>query len=219
MVESICIAVFGGSGKVGSELISIALKRGLRVKALYRPGSEPEKVPKGLEIIMGQLTDRGDIRDALEGTAGAICVFGPRLGKRNHPVPFCAEATEKIVEEMKKIGMDRLLVQTGAMAGGDSPNWSGAVRRFVRSYRKNYPKIDADRDAQEKVTKESGLDWTLVKPFRISGGSGKGKDRVRVAQNVHIGMFTSIRRSDLAEFLVGELKEGRFHRQAIYIVN
>jgi len=32
------IAVFGGSGLVGKELIATALRKGLQVKGLYRPG-------------------------------------------------------------------------------------------------------------------------------------------------------------------------------------
>ncbi len=211
-----CIAVFGGSGKTGRELIGAALKSGLLVRALYRPGSEPHDAPPGLDIITGQLTAAGDVRRTLEGTNGAVCVFGPRLGRHHHPEVFCAAATANIIAEMKHIGIERLVCQTGAMAGGDTPNWSRAVRSFVRHYRKKFPAIDADRDAQEKVVRDSGLDWTLAKPFRISGARGKG--RVRAAPAIHIGMFTSVRRADLAEFLVHELNAGRFHRQAIYVV-
>jgi hypothetical protein len=36
-----CIAVFGGSGFVGKELVTGALRKGLCVKALYRPGFLP----------------------------------------------------------------------------------------------------------------------------------------------------------------------------------
>ena len=211
-----CIAVFGGSGLVGRELVAAALKKGLCVKALYRPGSAPQGQMKGLEAITGQLTESADIRHTLEGTIGAICVFGPRLGRRMNPQPFCAEATAKIVDEMKKLGMNRLIVQTGAMAGGDSPNWSWFVRRFVKSYRRNYPEIDKDRDAQEVVTKNSSLDWTLVKPFRIS--SAKGTGRVRALENVRISSFTHTPRVDLAEFLLRELMDGSHHRKTIYVV-
>ena len=210
------LAVFGGSGKTGRELIAVALKKGSLVRALYRPGSEPGQIP-GLEIIIGQLTERGDIRRTLEGTDGAILVFGPRLGRHAHPEPFCADATSRVIAEMKRLGIGRLICQTGAMAGGNTPNWSKVVRKFVARYRRQYPLIDADRDAQEVVVKESGLDWTLAKPFRISGARGKG--RVRVAPAIRIGAFTSIRRADLAEFLVDEFTTGRFHKQAVYIVN
>ena len=211
-----CIAVFGGSGLVGRQLVAEALRKDICVKALYRPGSEPQGQTKGLETITGQLTESSDLKRTLEGTIGAICVFGPRLGRRMNPQPFCADATAKIVDEMKKLGMNRLIVQTGAMAGGDSPNWSWFVRRFVKSYRKNYPEIDKDRDAQEIVTKNSGLDWTLVRPFRIS--SAKGTGTVRALENVRISFFTQTPRVDLAEFLLRELTDGSHHRKAIYVV-
>jgi uncharacterized protein YbjT (DUF2867 family) len=211
------MAVFGGSGKTGRELIAVASRRGLRIRALYRPGSEPDGVPPGLEPVIGPLTERGDIRRTLEGSDGAVLVFGPRLGRGRHPEPFCAEATASVIAEMRQLGMARLICQTGAMAGGDTPNWTPLVRKFVGRYRSQYPQINADRDAQEVVVKESGLDWTLAKPFRISGRRGKGK--TLVAPNLRIGGFTSIRRTDLAEFLVDELTKGRFHRQAVYIVN
>lgn len=210
-----CIAVFGASGLVGKELVSAALARGVGVKALYRPGSEPQK-NDGLEIITGQLTNESDVRRTLEGAIGAICVYGPRLSRGNDPEPFTADATAIIIAEMKKLGMRRIVVQTGAMAGGDSPNWSWFVRRFVRSYRKNFPRSDKDRDAQEAVTKSSGLDWTLVKPFRISGAKPTGK--VRALENVRITAFTHTPRADLAEFLLNELIDGTHHMKAIYVV-
>jgi putative NADH-flavin reductase len=211
-----CIAVFGGSGLVGEELVAAALRRGLQVKGLYRPGSEPRGQTKGLEVITGQLTDSSKIQRTLDGTVGAICVFGPRLGKKNNPQPFCADATAKIIEEMKKLGMGRLIVQTGAMAGGDSPNWSWFVRRFVKSYRKNYPEIDKDRDAQEAVTRASGLDWTITRTFRISGGKGSGE--VRALENVRISFSTHTPRPDFAKFLLDELISGTHHRKTIYVV-
>ncbi len=210
------IAVFGGSGMLGKEIVAAALKRDLQVKALFRPGSDPKDQVKGLEVITGQLTDSSKIRQTLEGTIGAICVFGPRLGRKNNPQPFCADATARIIEEMKRIGLDRIVVQTGAMAGGDSPNWSWFVRRFVKSYRKNYPEISRDRDAQEKVTEESGLDWTITRSFRISGSKGTGQ--LRALENVRISFFTQTPRTDFADFLLSELLEGTHHRKTIYVV-
>jgi len=201
---------------LGKELVAAALKRGLQVKALYRPGTEPQGQTKGLEVITGQLTDPSKLRETLAGTIGAICVFGPRLGKKNNPQPFCADATARIIEEMKKLGIGRLIVQTGAMAGGDSPNWSWFVRRFVKSYRKNYPEIAKDRDAQEIVTRGSGLDWTITRTFRISGGRGAGK--VRALENVRISFFTHTPRPDFAKFLLDELTSGTHHMKTIYVV-
>ncbi len=210
------IAVFGGSGNTGQEVIGVALRKGLRVRALYRPGSEPTSVASGLEVISGQLRETAAVRRTLEGTSGAVLVFGPRLGRGRNPEPFCASATATIVAEMKALGIERLVCQTGAMAGGDTPNWSRAVRRFVRRNRRRYPAIDAERDRQEAAVKSSGLDWTVAKPFRISRARGKG--HVRAAPAIRISVFTSVRRADLAEFHVDELTDRRFHHQAVYVV-
>lgn len=215
------IAVFGGSGNTGREVIAAALRRGLRVRGLYRPGSVPPEAPAGLEVVAGQLSVPEDVRRTLVGTNGAILVFGPRLGglfskPPEPPKPFCAPATATIISEMGALGIQRIVCQVGAMAGDNAKNWSGMVRRFVRSYRRKVPEIAADRDEQEKVVMESGLDWTIVKPFRISQARSVG--RVRAAPAIRIGMFTSIRCADLADFLVKELVDGQFHRQAVFAV-
>ncbi len=214
--DSRSIAVFGGSGLLGKELVSAALRRGFQVRALYRPGSEPPGQAKGLVAICGQLTDPERVRQTLEGTSGAICVFGPRLGKRNNPQPFTADATARIIGEMKKLGMKRLIVQTGAMAGGETPDMSWFVRRFTRSYQKNYPEISKDRDAQESVTRASGLDWTITRTFRISGGGGSR--RPRALESARISFFTHTPRIDFANFLIDELMEGKYHEKIIYVV-
>jgi len=109
------------------------------VRALYRPGSKPQRRPQGLEIVAGQLSSTDDIGRTLEGADAAVIVFGPKL-KKNRPADvFCAKATADIIAEMKRLGIQRLVCQTGAMAGGDVPNWSRMVHSFVRSYRKNFP--------------------------------------------------------------------------------
>ena len=132
------------------------------------------------------------------------------------PKAFCAAATATILSEMKALGIQRVVCQVGAMAGDNAKNWSGMVRRFVRSYRRNFPAIAADRDEQEQAVMGSDLDWTIVKPFRISQARGVG--RVRAAPAIRIGMLTSIRCADLADFLVKELTDGQFHRQAVFAV-
>lgn len=215
------IAVFGASGNTGQAVIAAARTQGLRVRGLYRPGSEPHNAPDGLEVVTGDLTSAGDVQRALTRTDGAIVVFGPRLGGMfskppEAPQPFCAPATRIIVAQMRELGIRRLVCQTGAMAGNGVANWSWFVRRFVRRYRRIVPAIASDRDEQESVVQQSGLDWTVVRPFRISGGHGVG--RVRVAPAIRINAFTSVPRDDLAQFLVEEASAGRFHNQTVYVV-
>lgn len=216
MAADACIAVFGGSGNTGREVIRVALAKGVRVRALYRPASQPANPPQGLEIVVGLPTDPDDVARTLRGTSSAILVFGPRLHRGVKPDVFCAVATQNVIAAMKALGMQRIVCQTGAMAAADNRNWSWGVRRFVRTYRRNFPEVNADRNAQEAAVVASGLDWLVAKPFRISGARAKG--RVRALKDAHIGMFTSVRRADLAAFLIDEATNGRHHRVALNVV-
>lgn len=69
------IAVFDGSGNTGREVTGAALKRGPRVRALYRRGSVPRDEIAGLEVVTGQLSAPADVRRVLEGADGAILGF------------------------------------------------------------------------------------------------------------------------------------------------
>jgi len=69
---------------------------------------------------------------------------------------------------------------------------------------------------QEQLVRESGLEWTLVKPPRLTDGRARG--RVVAGIDLQIGLSSSIRRADLAAFLVGECLEPRFAKQAVYVI-
>lgn len=217
MANKECIAVFGASGKTGQAVLRAAWKKGLGVRALYRPGSDPPTPPPDLQVIRGQLTSPDDVRETLTGAAGAILAFGPRLRRGVPGDVFCAAATREAITAMKALGVARLVCQTGAMAGGDHPNWSWGVRRFVGRYREQFPTVAADRDAQEEAVNASGLDWLIARPFRISGAKAKGS--VRAGPDLRIGMLTSTRRDDLATFLVDQVVRGTLHRTAVFVIS
>jgi uncharacterized protein YbjT (DUF2867 family) len=58
----------------------------------------------------------------------------------------------------------------------------------------------ADKEAQEKVVRASGLDWTLVRPPRFAGGRARGT--LRVITEGQRGRAGHVARRDLARFLV-----------------
>lgn len=61
------VLVTGGTGKVGSEVIKELVKRNVSVRALVRKQEASTKMPKGVEIIQGDLLDPVSIRKALDG--------------------------------------------------------------------------------------------------------------------------------------------------------
>lgn len=61
------VLVTGGTGKVGSEVIKELAKRNVSVRALVRKQEASTKMPKGVEIIQGDLLDPVSVRKALDG--------------------------------------------------------------------------------------------------------------------------------------------------------
>ena len=217
MVQPNRIAVFGASGATGQAIGEAALRRGLEVRDLYRPGSEPREPAKGLEVVTGRLASTDDVRRTLTGTEAATCAFGPRIRRDGPaPAPFCAAATANVIAGMRTLEIERLVVQTGAMAAGDDANLGPSYRRMRARYRERFHDLAVDRDAQERVVQESGLDWLLVRPPRIVPGGPTG--RLKVAESARIGLLAKARVGDLGELHCDELTRPRFHRQAVYVL-
>ena len=202
MSRKICI--FGASGATGLALTQQALARGFAVTAFVRGQAAGAKLPPGATVVVGSLLDRADVAHAIVGADAVICVFGPRP---TSPEVFCAEATRNIIEAMRAHGMRRLICQTGAMIG-DYPHLSWFMRMMRSSYQKQQPALADDRAEQERVVVASGLDWTVVKPPRLTTRAARG--RIRSGENLKVGAFSSISRADLARFMLDEVESREY---------
>jgi len=116
---------------------------------------------------------------------------------------------------MRRVGVRRLVCQTGAMIGGEVPNWTLPVRLMVRLFMRQRSAVAADRMRQEELVKESRLEWTLVKPPRLTDSPAQG--RVAAGVDLRIGLLSKISRTDLASFLVAECVAPRYVNQAVYV--
>jgi putative NADH-flavin reductase len=85
------IALLGGTGRIGSHLLTWALQNGHEVTALARtPGSIVSAA--GLTVISGEATDSGAVGDVVSGTDAVLSALGPR-GARTPALLEMAAAT------------------------------------------------------------------------------------------------------------------------------
>lgn len=153
-----------------------------------------------------------DIADAVRGASAVCCVFGPHAGDT---VPFCAAFTRLIVEAMRAEGVPRLVCVTGAMIGALPRNVSPVVRLLARTFRWHSADIADDRARQEAVVMKSGLDWTLVKPPRLTDGPKGGV--VHADPALPVGVTSRVSRLDLADFVFRAATQSRFVGQRVYV--
>ena len=209
------LAVFGATGGTGRALVAAALEHGWTVRAFVRTQAGARlPLPSGLDVVRGNADRPEDIRRTVRGARAVCCAFGPRPGD---PRPFCAQLTRRIVDAMREEGVRRLVCVTGAMIGELPPNVSPALRAMAVVARRRFPELMADRAEQETVVLRSALDWTLVKPPRLTTGLRTGT--VHADPALPVGILSRIGRQDLGEFVFRATTQDRFVRQRVYVRN
>lgn len=144
------LAVTGGTGFVGTQLLRLAVAQGYRVRALARSAQPP--MP-GVEWIAGDLTAPSIPASLCPGADAVIHVGGVINARR--PADF-AEAN---------VAGTRRVMDAASEAG---------VRRFIHvsSLAAREPKLSrygASKAASEALFDPSGLDWTIVRPPAVYG--------------------------------------------------
>jgi putative NADH-flavin reductase len=196
------IALLGGSGRIGSHLLTWALRSGHDVTALARNPRSLSPAP-GLTVISGQATDDGAVADAVAGADAVLSALGSRGAKTPD---LLASAARNIVAGMEKTGTRRLICVSaaGAFVGTDPD--MGALVRVLFSTVLDKPFHFPDTRQMESLVSASGLDWTLVRPTRLVSTPATRHYRVRPDYPPVGGR--KIARADVAHFIAAALTEG-----------
>lgn len=159
--------------------------------------------------MVGDLQDAGFLDHALAGADGVICTLGPSAAR---PEAYLARATRDILAAMQRQHVTRILAVTGAMIGtGVDLSWFMGTMRAL--YRRSQPALAADRDEQESLLRNSKLDWTVVKPPRLTHGAGKAQ----VDTRPRVGALSHISRASLAAYLLQEFERPMHTRAAVVV--
>ena len=139
-------------------------------------------------------------------------------------LPAGADATLLILDDdgplrirlsraMERRGVRRLVCVTG-FGAGDSRRAVGCLQRVP--FRLLLGRAYDDKDEQERLVRESGLDWTIVRPGILAPGPGFGRYRVLAAPAQWRNGLIS--RADVAHFIVQQLARTDYLRQAPVLV-
>lgn len=205
------VSVFGASGRTGHEFVRAAAEAGLYQRLHYR-NKPSEMTPDTATVVVGALTDPTAVREVLRGAEAVIVLLGPHP---NAPRPFCATATKAIIAGMRAQGQSRLIVVTGAMIGEQPGNVSITMKMMAFGARKTgQTETMEDRDAQERLVRNSKLSWTVVKPPRLTDGPAGA---IEAGPNLSVGMSAHLSRASLAAFLVEEAMRPQYPESAVYV--
>ncbi|MEO8683870.1 MAG: SDR family oxidoreductase [Devosia sp.] len=190
------ILVLGATGGTGRLIVKQAVAKGYEVTALVR---SPEKAAdlRGATLVVGDARNEGDLRKALKGQHAVISALGTPASPFKE-VTLLSIATRALVGAMKAENVSRLVAITG-MGAGDSVGHGGfAFDKLI------FPlllrKVYADKNRQEAIIRESGLDWVLVRPAILNDKPGHGS--VRTLEELSHFHGGTISREDVASFVL-----------------
>ncbi|WP_410566152.1 NAD(P)-dependent oxidoreductase [Amycolatopsis sp. cmx-4-61] len=194
------VAVLGATGATGRHVVSTALERGHRVVALvHRAGNfAPREGPD--EVTWPDVTDVSALTRALPGTSVVISALG---GATEGPTTVCTEGIRSAVTAMKAAGVARLIAVSahGVLETHDKSLYSLAVWGNVAERMR-------DKETMEPLITASGLNWTIVRPPKLSDHDAIGK--YTAGTDLRIRLWSSIGRADLAAFLLDEAETPRY---------
>lgn len=201
------IVIFGGTGGTGLELLKQAIARGHEVTALVRDPARVGMTDTRLRILKGDVLDPNAVRAAVTGTQAALSALGVRLGQP--PGTVRSEGTRNIVAALSDAGV-RKFVSVSTVGVGDS------VGRLTFWARLLLPRLIGterleEADRQERIIRQSGLDWVILRPSRLVDDPAKGE--YRIGLDLRTGMTSKLTRADLAASLLDQLESDRFVRQ------
>jgi putative NADH-flavin reductase len=207
------LTIVAATGGIGRHLLDQALAAGHDVTAVVR---DPKKLTQEVRAVRADLAapDATALESAVAGADAVLSGLGPRS---RSDAGVTAPGTRAIVDAMRATGVRRIVVVSAAPVGTvpspDRPHpprhdpGDGFVMRHVLSpltkaaLRAHY----ADLAAMEDLLRDSGLDWTVVRPPRLTDGPLTGRYRTAFGRNIRGGVLIS--RADVAHAMLHALDD------------
>ena len=219
------LTIFAASGGIGRHLVGQALAAGHDVTAVAR---NLASLPAEARAVRTDLATAppAALATAVGGADAVLSALGPR-SKADYGI--ATTGTRAIVGAMEAAGVRRLVVVSaapvGTIASARRPrppkhdSGDGFVMRHLLS-----PLITAalrdlyvDLARMEDTLADSGLDWTAVRPPRLTNGPETGAYRTASGRNLRRGLTVS--RADVAHLMLAALGQPETIGQTIGIAN
>jgi len=220
------ITIFAASGGIGRHVLSQAVAAKHDVTAVVRDPAKLSAADRSVRVVAADLTaaDPQVLADAVDKADAVISGLGPRSAADFGVV---SRGTRAIIAAMRATGTRRILaVSASAVSTVPSPGRPHPPRRdpgegFVTrnlitpalklALRRHY----ADLALMEDMLRDSELDWTVVRPPRLTDRPLTGVYRTAYGQNLRRG--TAVPRADVAHYLLRAIDDPDSVRQAVGI--
>ena len=219
------LTIFAATGGIGRQALEQAVAQGHDVTAVVR---NPKKLSRQVRVVAADLAapDPATFELAVKGADAVLSGLGARSSS---DTGVAWRGTRAVVQAMKAADVRRIVVVSAAPIGTvpspgrpNPPKHDPGDGFFVRNLlgplikaalRKHF----ADLAMMEDVLRDSGLDWTVVRPPRLTDGPVTGAYRTAYGQNLLRGLLIS--RADVAHFMLRALRQPETCKRVVGIAH
>jgi|SRR5215469_1281954 len=220
------ITIFAATGGIGRQILDQALLAGHDVTAVVR---NPDKLPGGkIRVVAADLRvpDPAKLDSAVRNADAVVSGLGPRSLSE---AGVASQGTRAIVQAMKAAKVRRIVVVSAAPIGTvpspgrpNPPKHDAGDGFFMRHLlgpltktilKRHY----ADLALMEDIVRESCLDWTIVRPPRLTNKLLTGSYRTAYGRNLLRGL--TISRANVGHLMLRVLDEPESVNQVVGIAN
>jgi putative NADH-flavin reductase len=149
--------VIGATGGTGRKIVQQSLERDHHVSAFVRAPETVTVRHERLVVLKGSVTDENHLSEAMQDHDAVLSALGPREVFK--PSSLLHDSALATTRAMRRSGVKRLVILSAAAHFPSIPN------RIVSLILRNHMR---DSLAMEKVVRDSGLDWTIARPPRLT---------------------------------------------------
>lgn len=202
------IIIFGASHGTGLNTLMLALEQAHDVSAVARnPGSLQTLKSKlqnmeRLKVIQGDVLAPDTFEQELKGADVVISSIGM---SRSKPTTLYSQGILNILNAMTKYQVPRLICVSALgleVTSGMSLPLKLATRLILQPLLNN---TFSDMVRMESAVKKSDVNWTIVRPPRLTNSKLRGKYRVAITEHLRHPLI--IGRHDLAHFILKAISQ------------
>ena len=197
------VLVLGATGGIGKFLLEFATARGHEVTAFVRSPQKIALKSERLRVVPGDLLHAEQLAQALLGQNVVLSAFGPATLRR---VTTRGEFGTALATAMGRSGVRRAVVVSSGLLFEEQ----NAIGNLLRGtlFRNLLP----DMSAMEATLEKDGLEWTIVRPPRLTNGPLTKSYSVADGR-LPKGMTVS--RACVADFMIKEAERPTHVRQIV----
>lgn len=207
------VIIFGATGTIGRLVVEQALAAGHQVTAFARNPQNLDLQHQSLTRHAGDASNAADVADAIKGHETVIITLGSGMSRKSR---IRSLGTANIIAGMKQHGIDRLICQStlGAHESWENLNffWKHIMFGALLA------PVFKDHERQEALVRDSGLDWTIIRPSAFTQDPATGKFKTGFGPEEH-QLTLKISRADVAAFIKDQIVGSEFNRRAVAISN